>query len=225
MIGFEGGGMQFDNRREAGRWLAERVGQLGLEDPVVLGLPRGGVPVAAEVAAALDAPLDVIVVRKVGAPHNPEFGVGAVGEEGVLLLNEDALSMLGVTRGDLDETIRREREELDRRLERYRSGRPPVPLEERTAVVVDDGLATGVSATAAGRVVRERQVRRSVLAVPVGAPDSIDRLRPEYDEVVALHAPAAFRAVGMWYREFGQTSDDTVVELLSQRYEREDERG
>lgn len=211
--------MQFDDRRDAGRQLAERLSSLADEDPIVLGLPRGGIPVAYEVAKALDAPLDVLVVRKVGSPNNPEYGIGAVGEEDVVLMNDEAVRALRISQDELDEAVAREREELERRLERYRSGRPAVPIRDRTVIVVDDGLATGVSSTAAAHVVRERGVGRTILAVPVGAPDSVKQVSEHYDEVVCLHAPSSFMAVGSWYRDFGQTRDETVVELLSQAYE------
>lgn len=211
--------MQFDDRRDAGQRLAERLTPFADENPIVLGLPRGGIPVAYEIAKALQAPLDVLVVRKVGAPHNPEYGVGAVGEEDVVLINDEAVRGLRISQDALDEAVAREREELDRRLERYRSGRPPVPIRDRTVIVVDDGLATGVSSTAAARVARERGAGRTILAVPVGAPDSLKQVSEHYDEVVCLHAPTSFMAVGSWYRDFGQTRDDTVVELLSRAYE------
>ncbi len=211
--------MIFENREDAGRQLADRVAELDLEDPVVLGLPRGGVPVAYQVARRIGAPLDVVVVRKVGAPHNPEYGVGAVGEEGVVLLNDEALAALGSSREDMQEAVAREQRELERRVERYRSGRPAAGVSDRSVVVVDDGLATGVSATAAARVLRERDVRRLVLAVPVGAPESLERVSAEYDQMVYLHAPSTFMAVGSWYRDFGQTTDETVIDLLSDAYD------
>ncbi len=211
--------MQFDDRRDAGRRLAERLTRFADEGPIVLGLPRGGVPVAYEIAKALEAPLDVLVVRKVGAPHNPEYGIGAVGEEDVVLTNDEAVRALRISQDALDEAVAREREELERRLGRYRSGRPAVPIRDRTVIVVDDGLATGVSSTAAAQVVRERGAGRTILAVPVGAPDSLKQVSEHYDEVVCLHAPSSFMAVGSWYRDFGQTRDETVVELLSRAYD------
>ncbi|MDP8927865.1 MAG: dienelactone hydrolase family protein [Actinomycetota bacterium] len=211
--------MQFDDRRAAGRQLAERLTSYAHEDAIVVGLPRGGIPVAYEVAHALRAPLDTLVVRKVGAPHNPEYGVGAVGEEGVVLMNDEAVRGLRISQDALEEAVGREREELERRLERYRSGRPAVGIGGHTVIVVDDGLATGVSATAAAQVLRERGAGRRILAVPVGAPDSLKQVAEHYDEVVCLHAPSSFMAVGSWYRDFGQTRDDTVVELLSRAYD------
>lgn len=204
----------FEDRRDAGRQLADRVAELDLDDPVVLGLPRGGVPVAAEVAHRLDAPLDVVVVRKVGAPHNPEYGIGAVGEGDVVVLNEGPMRQLGLSRGDLQDRIEEEQDELRRRLDRYRRGRDAVPLDQRSVVVVDDGLATGVTAMAAAQVLRARGVEHLVLAIPVGPPSNVQRVGTHYDDVVVLRTPDSFRAVGTWYRDFGQTSDDEVVDLL-----------
>lgn len=204
----------YEDRRDAGRQLAERVAELDLDDPVVLGLPRGGVPVAAEVAARLAAPLDVVVVRKVGAPGNAEYGIGAVGEGDVVVLNEEPMRLLGVSRDDLQDAIEDEQRELERRVRRYRRGREPVPLEGRSVIVVDDGLATGMTATAAAQVLRERGIEHLVLAIPVGAPASVAEVSTHYDDVVAVQTPDGFRAVGMWYRDFGQTSDEEVVELL-----------
>lgn len=206
----------YEDRRDAGRQLAGKVAELELDDPVVLGLPRGGVPVAAEVADRLEAPLDVVVVRKVGAPHNPEYGIGAVGEGDVVILNEGPMGQLGLSRDDLQDSIESEQDELKRRVDRYRQGRDAVRLDGRSVVVVDDGLATGVTATAAARVLRARGVEYLVLAIPVGPPDNVQEVGTRYDDVVVLQTPASFRAVGMWYREFGQTTDEEVVELLEQ---------
>ncbi|MBW3562173.1 MAG: phosphoribosyltransferase [Actinobacteria bacterium] len=208
-------GSTFEDRRDAGSQLADRVAELDLSDPVVLGLPRGGVPVAAEVADRLDAPLDVVVVRKVGAPHNPEYGIGAVGEGDVVVLNEGPMRQLGLSRDDLQDSIEEEQDELRRRLGRYRRGRDAVPLDDRSVVVVDDGLATGVTATAAAQVLRARGVEHLILAIPVGPPNNVQQVGTHYDDVVVLHTPDSFRAVGTWYRDFGQTSDDEVVDLLA----------
>lgn len=205
----------YEDRAGAGRRLARELEGIRLSDPVVLGLPRGGVPVARAVAEALDAPLDVLVVRKVGAPGHEELGLGAVGERGVEVLDETAMSRLGVSRGDLDRTIRREQDEVDRRVERYRGGGGPVPVAGRDALVVDDGVATGVSARAAVQVVRRWDPARVVLAVPVGAPRSLDELAGEVDRVVCPLRPPTFRAVGMWYRDFHQVDDDEVTDVLA----------
>jgi putative phosphoribosyl transferase len=204
----------FADRVEAGRALAREVARLDLADPVVLALPRGGVPVAVEVADALDCPLDVLVVRKVGAPGHEEFGLGAVGEGGALWLDDDVLRRLRVSRDSLAPTIERERAELDRRVARYRGGRPGVDVAGRDVVIVDDGVATGGTAHAAIEVVRSRGARTVVLAVPVGAPESIGDLERVADEVVCVLAPPSFMAVGAWYEDFHQVSDDEVVRTL-----------
>lgn len=206
--------MDFDDRHDAGRQLAAHLAEMSLTSPLVLALPRGGVPVAYEVAVALDAPLEVVVARKIGAPAQTELGIGAVAEGGEPIYDEAMLARLGLTRDALEETLGREREELDRRVRRYRGGRPLPALGQRDVVVVDDGLATGVTARAALRALRAHEPRRLLLAAPVGAPPSVEALAVEADEVVCLHTPPAFTAVGQWYRDFEQTDDTTVLELL-----------
>jgi putative phosphoribosyl transferase len=207
--------MPFRDRREAGRRLAERLSGLRSSRPLVLGLPRGGVPVAFEVARALDAPLDVLVVRKLGVPFQPELGMGAVGEDGVRVLNPEVLREAGVTDAQLAEVEARERAEVQLRSARLRGGRPAVPLTGRTVIIVDDGLATGGTARAAIRVARERGAARVVLAVPVAPPDTVTALSREADEVVALETPEPFFAIGGWYMDFTPTSDQEVVDLLA----------
>ena len=207
--------MPFSDRRDAGRRLAERLSDLGLTDPVVLGLPRGGVPVAYEVALALRAPLDVVVARKIGAPHQPELGVGALAEGGVTVFDDATLRHLGLAAGDVAATVTLETAELERRVRRYRGGRNPVDVKGRAVVVVDDGLATGVSARAALRSVRAREPGRLVLAVPVGPVDAEDLMRADADDVVVVEAPPRLTAVGQWYADFTQTSDEAVLELLA----------
>lgn len=208
--------MRFADRRDAGRRLAVAVAGIEPSDPVVLALPRGGVPVGFEVARELGAPLDVLVVRKIGAPFQPELGLGALAESGEPLLDERSLRRLGLSPDDLAPTVAAERAELARRLERYRRGREPLAVEGRTVVVVDDGLATGGTAHAAVLAVRARGPAAVVLAVPVAAPETLDRLRPEVDELVCLQAPTRFAAVGQWYEVFDQTSDEEVEALLAQ---------
>lgn len=206
--------MTFQDRRDAGRQLAERLRGEDFQDPVVLALPRGGVPVAYEVAAALGAPLDVVVARKIGVPWQPELGVGAIAEGGEPVFDPSMLGMVGLRDQDLHDTVASERAELDRRVRSYRGERALPPLGGRDALVIDDGLATGVTARAALRAVRQHGPRRLVLAVPVCSPRTIDALRGEADDAVCLHAPADFSGVGQWYRDFSQTADETVVELL-----------
>lgn len=208
--------LDFEDRADAGRRLAERLAESGLRgrDAVVLGLPRGGVPVAFEVARELGAPLDVIVVRKLGVPFQPELAMGAIGEGGVLIVNDEIVRLTGLGEADVADARRREQAELDVRVERFRRGRPRAELTGRTAVVVDDGVATGATARAACQVARALGARRVVLAVPVGSPDTLADLRRVADDVVCLLEPELFHAVGQWYREFGQTSDGEVVELL-----------
>jgi putative phosphoribosyl transferase len=205
---------RFADRRDAGRQLAERLTPLAAEDPVVVALPRGGVPVAREVAKALGAPLEILAVRKLGAPHNPEYGIGAVAEDGTRVIDSEAVAVLGLSGGVVDSLIDRETEELRRRVAAYRGDRSALDLEGRTVIVVDDGVATGVTDTAALRAVRRRRPGRTILAVPVCPPDSAARLRDEADEVVCLAMPPLLYGVGQWYRDFSQVSDEEVVTAL-----------
>jgi predicted phosphoribosyltransferase len=204
----------FGDRGEAGRRLGKRLGERAWSDPVVLGLARGGVPVAAEVARALHAPLEVLVSRKIGAPGHPEFGVGAVTSDGVPTYDDLTLRALGLTPEDLRATYEYERAEAARREHRYRAGREFPALRGRDVLVIDDGLATGVTARAAIRSLRAAEPRRVVFAAPVCAPDSAAALGDTADEVICLSAPPHFQAVGNWYRDFSQTSDDEVIALL-----------
>lgn len=211
------GTTRFRDRRDAGAQLGRALADRGLDDPVVLGLPRGGVPVAAEVADILDAHLDVLVVRKVGAPGNPEYAVGAIGEEGVEVLDETVLRTHGWSRDEIAETVAAERTELRRRVAAYRGERAPAPVAGRSVVVVDDGIATGSSVEAAIRVLRHRDPGRVVVAAPVAAPSAVERLEPMVDDLVVLSAPAGFLAVGQAYQDFGQTDDREVTGLLAER--------
>ncbi|MGX4693153.1 phosphoribosyltransferase family protein [Streptomyces sp. JNUCC 63] len=206
--------MLFTDRIEAGRRLAARLDHLRGQDVVVLGLPRGGVPVAAVVAEALGAPLDVCLVRKLGVPSRPELGMGAIGEDGVRVLGQEVLRAAHVQPEALARVETRERRELERRAARYRGERPPAAVVGRTVVIVDDGVATGSTARAACRTVRARGAARTVLAVPVAPPDWTDRLAGEADELVCLATPADFFAVGQFYADFAQLDDEDVVTFL-----------
>jgi putative phosphoribosyl transferase len=206
--------MLFFDRVDAGRKLATRLVHLRDEPVVVLGLPRGGVPVAFEVATALGAPLDVIVVRKLGVPFQPELGMGAIGEDGARIINDEIVRMAGVSERQVAEVESRERAELERRAVRFRGDRPRVPLAGRTALVVDDGIATGSTARAACQVARAHGAARVVLAVPVAPPGWAARFTDEADELVCLETPEPFFAIGQFYADFSQTSDDEVVTCL-----------
>ncbi|MER7830652.1 phosphoribosyltransferase family protein [Streptomyces sp. NPDC095602] len=211
--------MRFEDRRDAGRRLGERIRERAAAqawpDPVVLALPRGGVPVGAEVARALEAPLDVLVVRKIGLPGQPEVGIGAIAGEAPPLFDERALEMLGITPDELGADVARERAELHRREALYRRGAPAPDLRERAVVLVDDGLATGVTARAAARLLRGEEPERVALAVPVGDRRATAELRAEVDDVVCLSEPGDFRAVGLWYEDFDQVPDDEVLRILA----------
>ncbi len=206
--------MVFANRADAGRRLAARLERLRGSEVVVLGLPRGGVPVAFEVARALGAPLDVIVVRKLGVPLQPELAMGAIGEGGVRVLNYSVIRPAGVTENELAAVEERERVELERRARRFRAGRPRATLEGRTVVVVDDGIATGSTARAACQVVRAQGSSRVVLAVPVAPVGWEARIGGDADEFICLETPEPFYAIGQFYDDFSQTSDEEVITCL-----------
>ena len=208
--------MPFRDRVDAGRRLAVRLRHLRGENVVVLGLPRGGVPVAAEVARVLDAPLDVIVARKLGVPFHPELAMGAVGEGSALAVNERVVRQAHVREAEFAEAERRERAEVEQRALQFRGDRPRLALDGRTAVVVDDGVATGSTARAACQVARAHGAARVVLAAPVCAPDTARALREEVDELVCLETPRWFSAVGHYYIDFRPTSDGEVTALLQQ---------
>jgi len=214
--GFESIPRPFADRREAGIVLARRLGRLaGRDDVVVLALPRGGVPVGYEVARTLGVPLDVFVVRKLGFPGHPELAMGAIASGGVRVLNEEVLGWSGVSREVIEQVTRTEGVELERRECAYRNGRPPELIENRVVVLVDDGLATGSTMRAAVLAVRRLRPARVIVAVPVGARESCLDLRPIADEVVCAITPEPFSAVGFWYADFIQTTDDEVRQLLA----------
>jgi putative phosphoribosyl transferase len=206
---------RFVNRRDAGRQLATRLLPLAEERPIVVALPRGGIPVAEQVAVALGAPLEILAVRKLGAPHNPEYGIGAIAEGGTRVLDQEALAVLGIEGDELDRIFVEETAELRRRVEAYRGDRSPPSLRGRAVIVVDDGVATGVTDAAALRDVRRQRPRCLILAVPVCPPDSLGRLQDEADEVVCLVVPPRLRGVGQWYSDFGQVSDAEVLAALA----------
>ncbi len=205
----------FKDRYDAGKRLAIALSRFRDTDPIVLGLPRGGVPVASEVARFLNARLDVLVVRKLGAPFQKELALGAIGEQDALFIDAVLVNSLGVPPEELQRIIVDERAELDRRILLYRRGQPMCSLVGRTVIVIDDGIATGSSARAALQVVRSHHPQHTVLAAPVGAPDSVGALHSEADEIVVLEQPRVFGAVGAWYDDFDQTSHDEVTRLLS----------
>lgn len=207
----------FADRVEAGRALAHELAERHYSDPVVLALPRGGVPVAAEVAAALDAPLDLVLVRKIGVPYQPELALAAVvdGDQPEVVVNEDVRRHSGVREAEFERIKARELRELERRRETYLQGRERVPIQGRTAIVIDDGIATGATMRAALLGLRRGNPALLVLAVPVAPPDTVERLRGEVDELVCLETPRFFGAIGAFYRDFRQTSDREVIDLLA----------
>ncbi len=211
----------FPDRNEAGRRLAERLLHLREKHPVVLALPRGGVPVGYEVAKALEAPLDLVFVRKIGAPFQPELALGAVADGGhpITVLNEELVGRLDISESFLQEETKRKLAEIDRRREVYKAGRPRIEVKGRTAIVVDDGIATGATVRAALQSVRKGLPARLVLAVPVAPPETIEALESEADEVVCLETPDLFFAIGQFYRNFEQLSDQQVVEWLKRAEE------
>ncbi len=208
--------MVFADRRDAGRKLAALLSSSFDDQPIVFGLPRGGVPVAVEVASALGAPLDVLTVRKLGAPRNPELAIGAVAEDGGAVVDETLFRAVGMTPAQFERALERENRELRRRMERFRDGRPPIDVTGRKVVVVDDGLATGLTDLAAVRALRRRGAAHIVVAVPVGSSEAVEILRREADEVICHTIPEQLHSVGEWYRDFSPVPDEEVVALLAE---------
>jgi putative phosphoribosyl transferase len=207
---------RFIDRRDAGHRLAAMLAGLRRENPIVVGIPRGGIPVAAEVARGLEAPLDLVLVRKVGAPGNPEYGIGALAEGDVVVIDEEAVRRLRLGAAELDMVVGRARRELAERSDRPYAKRPRLAVAGRTVLLIDDGLATGHSAQAAARSLRERGTARVILGVPVAAPASARELRKLIDDVVCVRMPADLWAIGPWYEDFTPTSEEEVAALLAQ---------
>lgn len=212
---------RFRDREDAGQVLAERLQHL-TGDPtlLVLALPRGGVPVGFEIARVLDAQLDVFVVRKLGVPGHEELALGAIASGPVIVLNEDVVRALRITRDMIEAVAAQEKRELERRERAYRGDRPPVNPEGRVVILVDDGLATGATMRAAVRALRDKGAERLIVAVPTAAPQTCDEFRAEVDEIVCAMTPEPFEAVGLWYEDFSQTTDAEVQELLARAAER-----
>lgn len=211
--------MRYSNRSEAGKQLAKALEHHRGQDVVVLALPRGGVPVAAEVANHLGAPLDVLLVRKIGVPWQPELAMGAVidGSKPAVVRNEETIRLAGVSDADFDSVYQRELAEIERRRRLYFADRPPVDIAGRVAIVVDDGIATGATVRVAVTGLKARKPTKIVVAVPVAPPDAVETLEKEADEVVCPLQPKMFGAIGYFYRDFGQLTDDDVVRLLAER--------
>jgi predicted phosphoribosyltransferase len=206
----------FRDRREAGRLLAEKLVEYAdRPDVIVLALPRGGVPIAYEVARALNAPLDVFLVRKLGVPGHEEFAMGAIATGGVRVINDEAVRALGIPDYLIEAVAAKEQQELTRRERLYRDGRPPSDIRGKTVILVDDGLATGFTMLAAIKALRKQQTGRIVVAVPIAPPETCDQLREQADDVICAVTPEPFYAVGLWYEDFSQTTDDEVRDLLT----------
>jgi len=212
----------FPNRRSAGRQLAARLEQLREEKPVVLALPRGGVPVGFEIAEGLDAPLDIVLVRKIGVPWQPELALGAVvdGADPQVIINDILAAELAIDQNYITSETARQLEEIERRRKVYLGDRPPVPLAGRTVIVVDDGIATGSTVRTALRAIGRAGTGKIVLAVPVAPEDALEELRKQVDEIICLSTPSPFFAVGAHYAEFGQLADADVISLLEERHRR-----
>jgi putative phosphoribosyl transferase len=217
MVSYPGQQQPYRDRRDAGVELAGKLAQFTRrKDVVVLGLPRGGVPVAYEVARALDAPLDIFVVRKLGVPGHRELAMGAIASGGVRVLNDDVIAWYRIPDEVIDETAREEQAELERRERAYRDGRSPLDLRDRIVILIDDGLATGSTMKAAVQAVRAHGPSRIVVAVPVGSPETCREFATIADEIVCARTPEHFTAVGQWYRQFSQTTDEEVRQLLQE---------
>lgn len=205
----------FANRQTAGRELAVALEEFREEKPIILGMPRGGVILAFEIAQALNASLDVMVARKIGAPNQPEYAIGAIAPGDIVVINPEAVAFYDISSPEVQAVIAREKQEMLRRIKLYRGSKPELELKNRTVILVDDGLATGQSALAAVLAIKKMQPKKVILAVGVCAVDSAAILRQEVDELVCLSMPEQFYAVGLWYQDFSQTTDDEVIALLN----------
>lgn len=203
------------DRREAGRYLAEALKEFKNKDVLVLAIPRGGVVVGDEVATALNAPLDVVVPRKIGAPFNPELAIGAIAADGSRVLDQDIIQRLDVSQEYLKKEIERQTEEIKRRISEYRGDRPPLEIEGKTVILVDDGVATGATTLAAIKYLKNKKPAQIILAIPVGPPDTVEKLKKEVDRLICLSIPSLFYAVGQFYDQFEQTTDQEVVDIIS----------
>ncbi len=203
------------DRREAGRYLAEALKEFKNKDVLVLAIPRGGVVVGDEVATALNAALDVVVPRKIGAPFNPELAIGAIAADGSKVLDQNLIQRLDVSEEYLKKEIERQTEEIKRRISEYRGDRPPLEIEEKTVILVDDGVATGATTLAAIKYLRNKKPAQIILAIPVGPPDTVEKLKKEVDRLICLSIPSLFYAVGQFYEQFEQTTDQEVVDIIS----------
>ncbi|MEW6188800.1 MAG: phosphoribosyltransferase [Actinomycetota bacterium] len=210
----------FTDRREAGRELTQRLIHYKQQDVVVVAIPRGGVIVASEVAKGLNAPLDLVIPRKIGAPGNPELAIGAVAGKGKVMLNEELKEALRVPDEYVEEEVNKQIEEINRRRKKYLGNKPAKSLQDKVVILVDDGLATGYTALAAISAIREEKPRRMVLAVPVAPRDTFERLKGEVDEIICLDLPEFFYAVGQFYLDFSQTTDEEVIEILKENAEK-----
>ncbi len=209
--------MLFRDRHEAGKLLAQKLLDLkDNPDAIVLGIPRGGVVVAYEVAKALNLPLDVFIARKIGAPGNPELAIGAVASDGTVILDEVSINFLGVSKRYIEKEIERQKEEIRKRLQAYRGGREGYSLQGKIVILVDDGVATGATTIVSLRAIRASNPSQLILAVPVAPPDTVEKLRREADKVICLHTPSPFWAVGAFYLNFEQTTDEEVQALLAE---------
>ncbi|OGY41952.1 MAG: phosphoribosyltransferase [Candidatus Buchananbacteria bacterium RBG_13_36_9] len=207
--------MIFKNRQDAGQKLAEKLKEFkDQKETIILALPRGGVVTAFEIAKELNLPLDLVVPRKIGAPHNEEYAIGAITESGEGIFNQEVIDSLKISKEYLNNKVTEEKKEAERRLKTYRQDRPILNLENKTVIIVDDGIATGLTMRAAIKSVREKGAKKIIVAVPVSAKDSLKIIQAEVDKVICLDAPLFFGAVGAFYEDFGQTSDEEVIELM-----------